>query len=175
PRNAKGCEVCDTCNFGCYFGAKQSTLKTYLQDAHDHGARIVVRAQADRITHAAGQVTGAELTVQGANGQTHRVTVKAKRVVAAGGSIQTPALLLRSGLTNPHVGGNLRTTPRKSGRGRVRRRPVPRSNSPTLTARVTVFGWRPPRRTPACSRWHSCGRMARNTSASWPIWPIRGI
>lgn len=111
PRNAKGCEVCDTCNFGCYFGAKQSTLKTYLQDAHDRGARIVVRAQADRITHAAGQVTGAELTVQGADGKTHRVTVKAKRVVAAGGSIQTPALLLRSGLTNPNVGGNLRLHP----------------------------------------------------------------
>jgi choline dehydrogenase-like flavoprotein len=111
PRNAKGCEACDTCNFGCSFGAKQSTLKTYLQDAHDHGARIVVQATAERVTHQNGQVTGAELTVIGVDGQPHRVTVKAQRVVAAGGAIQTPALLLRSGLTNPHVGANLRLHP----------------------------------------------------------------
>lgn len=111
PRNAKGCEVCDTCNFGCPFGAKQSTFKTYLQDAHDRGTRIVVQAYAERITHQAGSVTGAELTVQGADGQPHRVTVKAKRVVAAGGAVQTPALLLRSGLTNPNIGANLRLHP----------------------------------------------------------------
>lgn len=111
PRNAKGCEVCDTCNFGCPFGAKQSTLRTYLQDAFDRGTRIVVGAHADRITHQAGAVTGADLTVHGADGQTHRVSIKAKRVVAAGGAVQTPALLLRSGLTNPHIGGNLRLHP----------------------------------------------------------------
>ncbi len=111
PRNAKGCEVCDTCNFGCQFGAKQSTLRTYLQDAHDRGTRIIVRAHANKITHQAGEVTGAILTVQDANGQPHRVSIKAKRVVAAGGAVQTPALLLRSGLTNPHIGGNLRLHP----------------------------------------------------------------
>ena len=30
PRNVKGCEECGFCNFGCTFGAKQGTLKTYL-------------------------------------------------------------------------------------------------------------------------------------------------
>ena len=43
-RNCKGCkeEVCRLCHYGCQIGAKQSTMKTWLQDAYDNGARIVV-------------------------------------------------------------------------------------------------------------------------------------
>ena len=49
PRNVKGCEECGFCTFGCAFGAKQSTLKTYLQDAYDHGAKIAVEVNVERI------------------------------------------------------------------------------------------------------------------------------
>lgn len=134
PRNAKGCEVCDTCNFGCYFGGKQSTTKTYLQDAYDRGTRILVQAYADRITHQAGEVTGALLTVTGADGQTHHVTVKAKKVVASGGSIQTPALLLRSGLTNPNVGANLRLHPTTVAAGHYETEILPWAGAPQTRA-----------------------------------------
>ena len=43
-RNCKGCkeEVCRLCHYGCQIGAKQSTMKTWLQDAYDNGARILV-------------------------------------------------------------------------------------------------------------------------------------
>ncbi len=110
PRNVKGCEECGFCNFGCAYGAKQSTVKTYLQDAYDHGTRIMVKAKVERITHENGVATGARLRYEGASG-VHYVTVKAKAVVVSAGSIHTPAILKRSGLTNPHIGANLHLHP----------------------------------------------------------------
>ena len=111
PRNVKGCEECGFCNFGCSFGSKQGTLKTYLQDAHDRGTRIIVRATVERVLHERGTVTGAVLRVQNADGQTHTVTVRAKIVVVAAGAIHTPALLMRSGLVNANIGANLHVHP----------------------------------------------------------------
>ncbi|PJF21955.1 MAG: hypothetical protein CUN56_08470 [Phototrophicales bacterium] len=107
PRNVKGCEVCDFCNYGCQFGAKMGTLKTYLQDAYDAGAKIVVRGHVDRILHRHGKVIGAVVHVKEKNGAVHHVTVKAKVVVVSAGTIHTPAILLRSGLSNPNIGKNL--------------------------------------------------------------------
>jgi choline dehydrogenase-like flavoprotein len=111
PRNVKGCEECGFCNFGCSFGAKQGTLKTYLQDAHERGTRIIVRAQVDKVLHERGTVTGAVLHVQDGEGKTHEVTIWAKAVVVAAGAIHTPALLLRSGLVNANIGANLHLHP----------------------------------------------------------------
>lgn len=111
PRNVKGCEECGFCNFGCSFGAKQGTLKTYLQDAHDRGTRILVGARVERILHRRGVAYGAEVLSRGGDGQMHRVEVHAKRVVVAAGSLHTPALLLRSGLTNGNIGANLHLHP----------------------------------------------------------------
>ena len=45
PRNVRGCdqgENCGYCGFGCRLGAKQSTVKTWLADAHAAGTRILV-------------------------------------------------------------------------------------------------------------------------------------
>jgi len=111
PRNVKGCEDCGYCGFGCAFGAKQGTLKTYLQDAYECGAHIIVRANVRRIMHEHGQVKGAVMEVPQADGRIRLVTVRANVVVVAAGSIHTPALLQRSGLTNPHIGGDLRLHP----------------------------------------------------------------
>jgi len=111
PRNVKGCEECGFCNFGCSFGAKQGTLKTYLQDAYDCGTRILVGARVERVLHQRGTAYGAEVLVQGVDHKLHCVTVKAKRVIVAAGSIHTPALLLRSGLTNGNIGANLHLHP----------------------------------------------------------------
>jgi choline dehydrogenase-like flavoprotein len=41
----------------------------------------------------------------------HTLTVKSRAVVVAAGAIQTPALLRRSGLTNPNIGKHLRLHP----------------------------------------------------------------
>ena len=109
PRDVLGCDPreCGWCGFGCRHGAKQSTVKTWLADAHAAGARILVRTQARRILVAGGAAQGVEaLTDEG-----HRVTVRSRAVVAACGSIHTPALLRRSGLSNPAIGRHLRLHP----------------------------------------------------------------
>ncbi len=106
PRNVKGCQDCGYCGFGCRFGAKQGVLKTYLQDAFDHGARIIVGCHVDRVSVRGGTAAGVEATVNG-----HRLTIRSKIVVAAAGSIHTPALLKRSGLVNPHIGRHLHLHP----------------------------------------------------------------
>jgi long-chain-alcohol oxidase len=109
PRNVRGCPQdagCGWCGFGCRLGAKQSTLVTYLEEAAAHGARLVVGADARRVLVSEGRALGVEAL--GAAGQ--RLTVRGRAVVAAAGAIETPALLLRSGLGG-QVGRNLRLHP----------------------------------------------------------------
>ncbi len=108
-RNAVGCdeEICGQCHYGCPLGAKQSTFKTWLQDAYDEGARIVVNAPVERVMIEGGEARGVEATT--ADG--HKLTVRARAVAAAAGAINTPALLIRSGLDNPNVGKNLMIHP----------------------------------------------------------------
>jgi choline dehydrogenase-like flavoprotein len=108
-RNAVGCteEICGQCHYGCPLGAKQSTFKTWLQDAYDAGARIVVNAPVEKVLIEKGEARGVEATT--ADG--HRLTVRARAVAAAAGAINTPALLVRSGLDNPNVGKNLMIHP----------------------------------------------------------------
>ena len=108
-RNAVGCreDICGQCHYGCPIGAKQSTFKTWLQDAYDAGARIVVNAPVEKVVIEGGEAKGIEATT--ADG--HKLTVRARAVAAAAGAINTPALLVRSGLDNPNVGKNLMIHP----------------------------------------------------------------
>jgi len=111
--NSIGCEQrCGFCGYGCRYGCKQSTMKTYLQDAFDHGARIIVRCSAERVLIERGRAVGVEATATDTEtGQSYSVTVRAKAVIVAAGSIYSPALLLRSGLENPQIGRHLRLHP----------------------------------------------------------------
>src|SRR5712692_8557900 len=111
PRNAINCQQrCGTCGFGCRYGAKQSTMKTYLQDAYDHGARIIVNCSADKVLIESGRAVGVEAHVTGGE-KTYKVTVRAKAVIVAAGSIHSPAVLIRSGLENRHIGRHLYVHP----------------------------------------------------------------
>ena len=109
PRNASDCQLrCGTCGFGCRYGAKQSTMKTYLQDAYDHGARIIVHCSADKVLIENGQVEGVKATVTNTEtGKTHSLTIHAKTVIVAAGALNSPAILLRSGLESQHIGRHL--------------------------------------------------------------------
>ncbi len=113
PRNAIGCEQrCGTCTFGCRHGCSQSTMKTYLQDAYEHGARIVVRCSAEKVLIEGGRAVGVEACAYDTQtGKTHRVTVRANVVVVAAGALQTPLLLQRSGVENAHIGRHLHMHP----------------------------------------------------------------
>lgn len=108
-RNVRGCraEVCRLCHYGCQLGAKQSTMKTWLQDAHDAGTRILVRTRADRVIIQGGAARG----VEASTAEGHRVTVRSRAVVSAAGALHTPALLARSGLRSKALGKHLRLHP----------------------------------------------------------------
>jgi long-chain-alcohol oxidase len=110
PRNVVGCDqgrVCGYCGYGCAIGAKQSTAKTWLVDAQQHGARIYAETFAARVIIENGQAVGvAARTKNGKN-----VNLRCKAVVVACGAIHTPALLLRSGLRNKHIGKHLHLHP----------------------------------------------------------------
>ena len=103
--------VCGYCYAGCQKGCKQSTMKTFLQDAADAGARFVVGARAERILVQDGRAAGVQATVTHADGSTSTLTVNAPTVVVACGSIESPALLLRSGIGGPAAGKHLRLHP----------------------------------------------------------------
>ncbi|NMO04068.1 FAD-binding protein [Gordonia sp. TBRC 11910] len=92
-------------------GAKQGTLRTYLQDASDAGARLIPQTRADKIDVVDGRAVGVSATYTAADGQTHRVVVEAADVVVAAGSLETPAVLLRSGIGGPAVGTGLHLHP----------------------------------------------------------------
>ena len=93
-------------------GAKQGTMRTYLQDASDAGAKLLPNVWVDRILTENGTAIGVEATyTDPQTHQTSRVVIYAPTVVAAAGSLETPGLLLRSGIGGPAVGAELRLHP----------------------------------------------------------------
>jgi choline dehydrogenase-like flavoprotein len=104
-------EFCGHCSLGCQHGCKRSAMKTWLQDTSDHGGSAVVGCHADRILTSDGRASGVEATVTHADGSTTALTIEAPTVVVACGSIESPALLLRSGIGGPAAGKNLRVHP----------------------------------------------------------------
>ena len=97
--------------FGDQTGGKQTARRTFLHDAYENGARIVLHCQTDRILVEQGRAAGVEATYSDPQGRKAKVTVRAPQVVVACGSIESPALLLRSGIGGPAVGKFLRVQP----------------------------------------------------------------
>ncbi len=128
-RNAGGCDQCSSCPFGCPIDAKRGMHVSYLPRAVAAGARVRAGVEARRILVEDGRAVGVECRVGGDGpgraspaggvGPTGGVaesarpfTVRARRaVIAAGGALGTPELLLRSGLGNAAVGRNLHVHP----------------------------------------------------------------
>lgn len=112
-RNVEGCReadngrACGYCGMGCRRGNKRGTLRTWLQRAADKEAQFLVDTTVTRVLKKGNQATGIEATTKNAAGQPITLTIRAKRVVVAAGAVQTPALLLRSGLSHPQLGRNL--------------------------------------------------------------------
>jgi choline dehydrogenase-like flavoprotein len=97
--------------FGDQTGGKQTARRTFLRDAYEHGAQIIVNCRADRILVEQGRTTGVAATYADPKGHSTQVIVRAPQVVAAAGSLETPALLLRSGIGGPNVGKFFRVQP----------------------------------------------------------------
>lgn len=102
-RNQKHCVGTNNCIFGCPTGAKQSVLVTYIPDALKAGASLLSDCRIEKIVHdkkRATGVTGHFLTADGKKGPLVEITAKA--VVSSCGALQTPTLLLRSKIPDPH-------------------------------------------------------------------------
>ena len=98
--------------FGDPSGAKNSTEKTYLRDAFEHDADILVRTRAQKVLVENGRAAGVEAVyADPESGKTARVVVRAPHVVVACNALETPALLMRSQIGGPAVGDYLRLHP----------------------------------------------------------------
>jgi choline dehydrogenase-like flavoprotein len=104
-------EMAGYLGFGDQSGSKQSADRTWLADAQAHGARFLTFTRAARVLTDGGRAVGVEAIWQAPDGRGARVTVRAPSVVVACGSLESPALLLRSGIGGPAVGHNLRLHP----------------------------------------------------------------
>ncbi|KQQ89043.1 GMC family oxidoreductase [Massilia sp. Leaf139] len=104
-RNVKGCWNLGYCGMGCPTNAKQSMLVTTIPSALDHGAILVTRARAERFVlrgERADELLCSALTQDGVAASGRVLRLRAKHFVVAGGAINSPALLLRSGAPDPN-------------------------------------------------------------------------
>ncbi len=104
-RNVVGCADLGYCGMGCPINAKQSMLVTTVPAALAKGATLLTRARAEKLVIAGDRVTELSVSALDARGIAptgRRITVRARRFVAAAGAIGTPALLIRSGAPDPH-------------------------------------------------------------------------
>lgn len=120
--NARECVRSGFCGIGCRYGAKQSTLVTYVPRAIAAGARLFSDVRVERIeiakpngnsVRSLKRVSGTVLDhTKGSSGQPRgKVQVEAPIVVLAAGAVGTPAILQRSGLAGGAVGKFLRLHP----------------------------------------------------------------
>ncbi len=116
-RNVRGCRGLGRCLQGCPENHKQSMAVTYLPDASRHGARLFSSVEVDGIAHEHGRATGVRGRASGGG----VVEVRAlSAVVLAASAVQTPALLLRSGITHGPVGRHFQAHPGTSVSGQFR-------------------------------------------------------
>jgi choline dehydrogenase-like flavoprotein len=104
-RNVRNCFNLGYCGMGCPTNAKQSMLLTTIPAALDLGAQLLTRARARRLLLEGGRPLGVEIEWLDASGlqpSGRRSVVRARHYVLAGGAINTPALLLRSDVPDPH-------------------------------------------------------------------------
>ncbi len=93
------CMHCGSCLQGCPTNAGKSTMNTYIADTWARG-QLELRADADvdRVLIEGGRAAGVEVGGE---------TVRAETIVVAGGSLNTPQILERSGLDAPAIGSFL--------------------------------------------------------------------
>lgn len=114
-RNVKNCALTGFCFAGCKTDRKQSMLVTYLPWAQAYGADIYADTRVNTITAENGVATGvtAEMINPNTKEKVADMTVKAPIVVLAAGPIQSPIILMKSGLANAsgQVGQNFACHP----------------------------------------------------------------
>ncbi|KAK1971198.1 GMC oxidoreductase [Colletotrichum sublineola] len=127
PQNTGGAEhYCGQCHLGCGSTEKQGPTVSWLPAAAASGAKFIEGLEVEKVTFdesgGSKRATGVvgKWVSRGADGSTsapldqritREVIVKSKKVIVAAGSVSSPLVLLRSGLTNRHIGRNLYVHP----------------------------------------------------------------
>ena len=104
-RNVKGCWNLGSCGMGCPTNAKQSMLVTTIPAALDRGASLLVQMRALQLEMSGDKATAvlcAPTQLDGSHDAGRITRVSARHIVVAGGAINSPALLMRSKLPDPH-------------------------------------------------------------------------
>lgn len=115
---------CAHCTFGCMDAGKKGPAESYLIEAAQAGAMFMEGFRAEKIlfkegTKVVSGVTGtwtsrdAHLLGGGRETTKRKVVIKASKVIVSCGSLQSPLLLLRSGIKNSQIGRNLHLHPGK--------------------------------------------------------------
>ncbi|KAK1595320.1 GMC oxidoreductase [Colletotrichum navitas] len=127
PQNTGGADhYCGQCHLGCGSTGKQGTTVSWLPAAAASGAKFIEGFEVEKVnfdeSSGSKRATGVvgKWVSRGADGSTsapldqritREVIIKAKKVIVAAGSVSSPLVLLRSGLTNRHIGHNLHVHP----------------------------------------------------------------
>ena len=118
PQNTGGkAHLCGYCGSGCASTTKQGPANRWLPDAAECGAEFMEGCEVKQVefeTSSDGRrrAVGVSGTWTSNDRTIHRqMRVKAKRVIVACGTLQSPLLLMRSGIKNQHLGRNLHLHP----------------------------------------------------------------
>jgi len=104
-RNVRGCLRTGYCGMGCPVDAKQTATLTYLPDAVAAGADVYANCRVSRIEWSGRRATAAIGHLLYNEIETGRhVRVEPRALVVSGGALNSPALLLRSGIAGGGVG-----------------------------------------------------------------------
>lgn len=91
-------------------GTKQTMTRTLIPRAVAAGARVIPNCRVLRLVRQGNRVTGARCSQRADDGAVQPLVVRAEHVFVCGGSIQTPALLQRSGFRH-RIGTGLKFHP----------------------------------------------------------------
>ena len=111
PRNAPGCDGQGVCPFGCPTDAKRSTNVSYVPRALRAGASCFTAMPVTRIHMRGRRAVAVEARGFSRSGERRVLRIRARAVVVACGTLQSPLLLGASGVRLPHIGRHLSIHP----------------------------------------------------------------
>lgn len=129
PQNTgNSAHYCGYCTLGCHSAGKKGPTETFLADAAKAGATFIEGFKVDKVKFDRKRRDGKRvavgvegiwtsrdsyLGVSGDGAVTRKLIIKAKKVVVSSGTLNSPLLLLRSGIKNSQIGKNLYLHPGK--------------------------------------------------------------